>query len=424
MADNPARPRTRLTSWKEIAAHLGRDVRTVLRWHKHRGLPVHRIPGGKGHNVFAYSDELDAWLDGVGTSDGTAGDAAPQGPPAPAAVSPRFRHPRTWTASAAMLVLVISAGFTLTRARPMPVVRLAVAGGTVTGIDAAGQQRWSLRIAGAERVVLSAPRGPVLADLDGTGDEEIVASVTATDAQGHARETLYCFAQDGRVIWTRRLDDRLTFTSGSYGPPWITGDLRAVRMAGRTRIVWATHHHVWWPSIVVLLDEAGNAGTRFVHAGWITRVEGSADGRTVLAAGVSNRRDAAVLYALGVDSFGGALPEPDSSPYRCVGCAPARIERAWVFPRSEANRAADQLSLNEAVEVAADGSVLVRVRQQTGVPADAIFEFSPRLDLQRAAFSDLYWDWHRRLETSGTLRHAADACPERTPAVSAADPPS
>ena len=37
----------RLDSWKAIAGHLGRDVRTVLRWEKERGLPVHRVPGGR-----------------------------------------------------------------------------------------------------------------------------------------------------------------------------------------------------------------------------------------------------------------------------------------------------------------------------------------------------------------------------------------
>jgi hypothetical protein len=36
----------RLESWKEIAAYLGRDLRTVMRWEKERSLPVHRVPGG------------------------------------------------------------------------------------------------------------------------------------------------------------------------------------------------------------------------------------------------------------------------------------------------------------------------------------------------------------------------------------------
>jgi len=50
---------TKLDSWKEIAAYLGRDVRTVIRWEKKRGLPVRRLPGGQA--VFAYQHELDAW---------------------------------------------------------------------------------------------------------------------------------------------------------------------------------------------------------------------------------------------------------------------------------------------------------------------------------------------------------------------------
>ena len=52
---------TRLDSWKEIAAFLGRDERTVNRWEKELGLPVHRLPGTKGR-VYAYTEELSAWL--------------------------------------------------------------------------------------------------------------------------------------------------------------------------------------------------------------------------------------------------------------------------------------------------------------------------------------------------------------------------
>src|SRR5215471_13425423 len=51
----------RLDSWKEIAAHLGRNERTAIRWEK-KGLPVHRVPGGQRQAVFAYTDEIDAWL--------------------------------------------------------------------------------------------------------------------------------------------------------------------------------------------------------------------------------------------------------------------------------------------------------------------------------------------------------------------------
>ncbi len=50
---------TRLDSWKDIASYLGRDVRTVIRWEKDRGLPVRRVPGGKRQAVFAYRAELE-----------------------------------------------------------------------------------------------------------------------------------------------------------------------------------------------------------------------------------------------------------------------------------------------------------------------------------------------------------------------------
>ncbi len=52
----------RLVSWKEIAAYFNCDVRTVKRWERERGLPVHRVPGGERSRVFAYAAELKVWL--------------------------------------------------------------------------------------------------------------------------------------------------------------------------------------------------------------------------------------------------------------------------------------------------------------------------------------------------------------------------
>lgn len=50
----------RLDSWKEIAAYLRRDERTVRRWLK-IGLPVHRHLHKRKATVFAYKAEIDAW---------------------------------------------------------------------------------------------------------------------------------------------------------------------------------------------------------------------------------------------------------------------------------------------------------------------------------------------------------------------------
>ena len=55
-------PEDRLDSWKEIAAYLKRDVTTVQRWEKREGMPVHRHQHDRMGSVYAFSSELDAWV--------------------------------------------------------------------------------------------------------------------------------------------------------------------------------------------------------------------------------------------------------------------------------------------------------------------------------------------------------------------------
>ena len=52
----------RLHSWKEIATYLGREPRTVRRWEKDEGLPVHRLQHGRAGSVYAEKSELEAWM--------------------------------------------------------------------------------------------------------------------------------------------------------------------------------------------------------------------------------------------------------------------------------------------------------------------------------------------------------------------------
>lgn len=66
-------PPDRLDSWKEIAAHLNRSVRTVRRWEREEGLPVHRQIHRKLGSVYASRSELDRWRE--------SHSRAPQAPP-------------------------------------------------------------------------------------------------------------------------------------------------------------------------------------------------------------------------------------------------------------------------------------------------------------------------------------------------------
>lgn len=70
--NTPLPPSKILGSWKEIAAYLGKGVRTVQRWEQLYGLPVRRPAGSPLGVVYSSCEEIDAWL---------AGTWAPRQPP-------------------------------------------------------------------------------------------------------------------------------------------------------------------------------------------------------------------------------------------------------------------------------------------------------------------------------------------------------
>jgi TolB-like protein/Flp pilus assembly protein TadD len=92
----------RLESWKEIAAYLGREVRTVQGWEKTEGLPIHRHQHARQGSVFAFKSELDAWRDERKISSESAAT--------PPVVPPDTRVPFwTWTRLLAATVTVVLA---------------------------------------------------------------------------------------------------------------------------------------------------------------------------------------------------------------------------------------------------------------------------------------------------------------------------
>lgn len=54
----------RLDSWKAVAGYLNRGARTVQRWEREEGLPIHRLQHDKLGSIYAYTTELDAWWTG------------------------------------------------------------------------------------------------------------------------------------------------------------------------------------------------------------------------------------------------------------------------------------------------------------------------------------------------------------------------
>jgi hypothetical protein len=192
----------RLTGWKEIAAYLGKGVRTVQRWEKELDLPVRRLGTGRGEVVFAVPSELDAWLvmaekrSDLGGRPGEedvepaaewphAASPAPESLPTPPAGSSagfeisgarRLSRHVAWTIGAALVVggLALSSWWWLGRAPRQPYMA-RIERGRLCAYDDSGSLLWEYRfsvpIPDAENPGEADGRiRPVVSDLDGDGD--------------------------------------------------------------------------------------------------------------------------------------------------------------------------------------------------------------------------------------------------------------
>jgi len=102
---------SRLESWKEIAAYLNRDARTVQRWEKTERLPVHRHVHEALSSVYAYTAELDTWREQRTKPPAADVVAPPKTHPA------GFRHP--WGIGLVLALALLTTG----SHRSVPILR-------------------------------------------------------------------------------------------------------------------------------------------------------------------------------------------------------------------------------------------------------------------------------------------------------------
>jgi hypothetical protein len=229
---------------------------------------------------------------------------------------------------------------------------------------------------------------------------------------------LLWFSPTGALKKTFTFDDRPTFGTETYGDPWTITDYRVEQSAGAPRIAAAAHHFQWWPSIVAILDGQWNRRGTFVNAGWVEYVHWVSRDRLVIA-GFSNPRNGGMIALLDADAANGHSPANEGTPFRCTSCPEGAPLRYLVLPRSEVNRVSGSPFNRAVLQVMADRLIARTIEapsdsttSKSGV-ADALYEFSPTLDLIRASYSDRYWDFHRALELQGKINHTRDRCPDR-----------
>lgn len=402
----------RLRSWKQIARYLDRNVRTVMRWEKKYGMPVHRIPGeNKGRSVFALTGELDAWIMERDIPEDES--AAPAG-------FPQARDPRTLAALVVIFVAVAVATIVVSRGIGdegiAAVPRLEAMNGRIVAKGRADEVAWDYEQPEGRGFT---PNVQVQQTLRlPNGDQIILFSANTTDRQLGLvdRGELFAFSPTGELRWRMIREDSYRFESETFSPPWVSRSLMVHNVGGQPGIAWTLHHYTWWPSTLVLLNEEGGLTGRFVNSGWITRTAllKSPDGDRLLAGGISNSRSGAMLAVLDATAIDGSSPEEPGSEFECQDCPGGSPLRYFVFPRSHVNIASG-LPYNETVDIqVTSAGIRVIVREgHHGSDIAWVYDFSTDFELRQVTPGDSYWPAHRILELEGKIDHSAESCPQR-----------
>jgi tetratricopeptide (TPR) repeat protein len=158
----------RLDSWKEIAGFLRRDVRTVQRWEKQAGLPVHRHAESRLRTAYAYRSELEAWWRRQAGGPDVRSEGVPSGSEAarsdPSAAAPgRVRAVAGVVGGLAALILV--SGLTWlawhrparSYPAPRPVVSTVELDGALTPLAHVLGEMMERRLSGASSVTVLPP---------------------------------------------------------------------------------------------------------------------------------------------------------------------------------------------------------------------------------------------------------------------------
>jgi hypothetical protein len=421
VTDATGQPSDRLDSWKAIAEYLGRDVRTLRRWEQ-RGFPVRRVPGGSGHSVFAFKTEIDAWLRDGGESGEPAPPVplttpAPPGPPAPQR-APVARRPFRWRSVVAALIVIaaIASWKILAPSAAEEPLTLAMSQTQIVASDSSGREHWRYSFPEGTRNI-PFPEAESYAVLGGDRPAILVAtSQSMRNDKVLANGALRMFSTEGRLVRTFEFDDRLRFRDGDYEAPWMLTDFKVDQSTDGRRIAVATHHHLWWPSIVTILDEQWKRQSSFVNSGWVDSLRWVSADRLAIS-GFHQAKNGGMLALLDGRNISGASPEAPDSKYACKGCPPGSPLAYAVFPRSELNRVTGS-AFNRASIESTPGRLVVHTLE-TDIPpdrsyaVDAIYEFSLSMELQRATYGGRYWDRHKALELEGKIKHSRENCPER-----------
>ena len=321
MADDPSPNGSgargeRLESWKSIAAYLDRDVRTLQRWERREGMPVHRHLHDQQASVYAFTRELDDWRSSRAAATPPEPDATGTVAAAP---PPRRRFPWWPVAGAVAAGLTLTLGWWVSTPSPAapaasgrtPVLLLADISSATTSkaaLDSLIRERWrqaggALLLPARVRAVLPllriAPDQPLspagaMRLAERTGEVDAVAWVSVTGEAPRRSLDVLAWSGDtgGRELLRvrrdlaseRELDAAVTEAMAALAAraaaepprtkaafsPVTTSSLAALRRYDEAD---ALMRRVTWTAAIPLLEEAlaldRAFGSAHAHLAWV-----------------------------------------------------------------------------------------------------------------------------------------------------------
>lgn len=403
----PPSPPGDLTGWKEIAAHLGRSVRSVQRWESDLGLPVRRVRTQTSEVVFARRSEIDAWV-AARSANGLPRDEDNGSAVSELALSTGRGH--SWLVAASLLAAVavaLAAGRALLVRRTGEPARWAVENGVLLVRDIRGDFLWAHRF--------DRPLAPGVTDTGRPGVSNVAFSDVegdgATEVLATLQQSLYCFEHDGRLRFRHAVRRAVRFGDETYGPEFTAIPPVIVTRRGGASI-WVASVNTYFPAVVQRLDAHGRLLGEYWMAGHpsVLREVEEAGRRVIAVGGTANESYRATLSILDPENPTGTAPATVDA-YRCRDCPDGHPLAFLAFPQDELSRATGDRPRVVEVDPSAEGLRVVlataaaEVGSRGGCGGDVHYRLDSRFRPVRADLGDTFRLCHGQLRAGGLLEH-------------------
>jgi hypothetical protein len=337
----------RLSSWKEIAVYLDAGLRTVIRWEKEFGLPVHRLSDSRRSRVFAYKRELDEWIASHKIS-----------------IRHKQRIPsrRQKTLQKGLYLLVpaivlLAAAYLFLFIRPSQNTQpfdFRIQRSTLLIINKDGKELWRHNTNIENLVDEKSYRGQfqykriadndvylpqlMMKDITGNGKTEVLFSTQTRNEYGEGH--LLCFDHKGQLLWDFTAGREIQYGRDIYSPDFRIKGFAVVDLdgSGDPKIIVLANHMPYFPAHLTVLDTDGRPLGEYWNSGHVSdfvAVDLDGDGRKeIVMGGCNNEYGNACLIVLPSDNIKGGSPQ-QADRYLCKNLEEGSQTHYVLFPRTE-----------------------------------------------------------------------------------------